>query len=346
MAGAVRSPLLAAAVAAVTVALVVLLARPADPLVPPLPPDRSAPDRTDLSLDRCATALVLAGTPGDYPDRADWRPVARTERAGVVATVLDGGALPFVCVTGPTTVDVSDPAAARPIGAASLLLTASSGVVAVAAPPGGTVTVSVGGQPRPPARYVVVAGDPVAPASTTVDGVPVLDRAPPALHVEDRRVVPVDRSAEARNLLERCLAAGPAERFWVPAQVLALPGGGDLLVVTGSAVVGGCVVPPGPALPVEVWRIGGTADGPRPFVWLPGPGTVLPGLDGAVAGGPVQDRVVGMEVSDAAGRTWAAAVAGGTFVTIVPDGVDPDPRRLVVRAVDADGRVIYDGPAA
>ena len=342
-AASARLPLLAAVLAAVTVAVVVLLARPPDSLPPPLPlpSDRTPSDRTELSLDRCAEALAVAGRAADYPGRADWRPVASTEARGVVAAVLDGGAHPFVCATGPTTVDVSDPAAALPMGGASLLLTSPSGVVAAAAPPGATVTVSVADKPRPPVRYAVVADGPV-----TVDGRPVLDLVPPALHVEDRKIVPMDQSAEAHILLQRCLAAGPPGRFWAPAQVLALPDGGDLLVVTASAVIGGCVVRPGGALPVEVWRIGGTSDGPRPFVWLPRPGAVLPGLDGAVVGGPVQDRVVRIEVSDGAGRGWVVPVGGGTFATIVPDGVDPDPRRLTVRALDSDGRVLYEGPAA
>lgn len=346
--GSVRWPLLAAVLAATTVVLAVVLSRPAEETLP-LPVDPAPPDRTALSLSRCATAVILAGRMGEYPDAAQWRPVASTAEAGVVVTIVDGGPLPFACATGPITVDVSDPRSAVPVGPASLLLTDPPGVVALAAPPGSGVTVSVAGAARPPAPYVTVA----AGAPVTVDGVPLTARVPAAVHAVDRRVVPEDRSIEARTLLERCRLVATPDRFWATAQVLALPGGTDLLVVTASAAVGGCVVPPGAAGPVLLWRVGATATGSRPFVWLPTPGSVLPGLDaagldaaGAVAAGPVQNRLVRMEIRDTAGRVWSAAVGGGTFVTRLPDGVDPDPRTLAVRAFDADDRLIYDGPAA
>lgn len=341
-------PWVVAGMAVGSVVLVVLLTRPAPPTLPPLPQNLILPDRTSLSLDRCAAALRLAGRGAAYPDRSSWRPLAHAAAPGVGVTVLAAEPLPFVCATGPRTVDVSDPQAAVPVGTATLLLTTPSAMVAAAAP-GGLVTLSVAGVARVPARYAVVAK--VAPTPDTVDGVTidgiaVTGLAPPALHAVDRRFVPVDRSAEAVTLMQRCLAAAPPDRFWVPAQVLDLPDGGELLVVMASAVVGGCVVPPGSARPVTLWWVGGTGDGPRPFVWLPGPGSALPDLPPDVAAGPARDDMVRMELTGPGGERWDARVGGGTFATVLPGGVAPDPRGLTVRAYDADDRLLYTGPAA
>jgi hypothetical protein len=343
------APALAAALAVATVVLAVLLSRPPTTGGPPLPLDPSPPDRTQLSLDRCALALALAGRTGDYPERASWRPLARLvpQADGVEATVVEAP-VPFVCVTGPVEVEVSDPAAAVPVGGALLLLTSPSGVVAATGP--GSVSVEVGGQVGgpPPAGVFVDRAAPVGdPSAVAVvrDGVraPPDRLAPPALRANDRRGLPADRSVEARVLLYRCLAAGQAERLWVPAVVLdGTEGGPKVLVVTGSAAVGGCVVDDAVATPVALWRTGVSSDGPRPFVWLSG----LPDVGPDVAAGPAQPRVVRMEITAPGGATWTAQVGGNAFVTRVPVGVVPDPRTLTVRALDAEGQVLYTGPAA
>jgi hypothetical protein len=332
------TPVVAAAVAVATVVTVVLLARPAAPTVPPLPLDPPPPDRVALDLDRCAAALELAGLEDGYPDRTDWRPVASADVAPGVLAVLVGGPAPFACVTGPTTVEVSDPRAAAPVAGARLLLAGGpSGVVAASG--SGPLAVGGGGPASPgwflgaaPPGELVVVHD-----GRTGPGRPV----PPALAVVDRREVPPDRSAEVTVLLDRCSIAG-SDRYWVPAVVLpAAPG--SVLVATGAGVVGGCVVgADGRATPMTVWHTGPGADGPRPFVWLPAPAGTPPD----VVAGPAQPRVVRMEITAPDGTTWPAVVGGRAFATRLPPGVDPDPRGLTVRALDADGAVLFAGPAA
>lgn len=344
----VAGPVVVALIATMTVVVAVLLARPAErgtAPYPPLPVDPSPPDRTSLSLDRCATALESAGL-DDHPARVLWEPLAQLVDDQVVATVLDAR-VPFVCVTGPTTVEVSDPAGAAPAGGASVLLTGR--VLAVVAPPGGTVAVP-GGVPGPVLLHRVddlgvddLGADDPGGGALVVDGVPIgpVEPVPPALSVTDRREIPPDRSAEAMTLLQRCLGVAPPDRFWVPALVMERDGA-TLLVLSGSATVGGCVVAPGRAEPVRVWRIGGPTDGPRPFVWLAAP----PGAPPGTAGGPSQQRMVRMQVTAPSGETWPAAVGNRVFATHLPPGVDPDPRTLTVRAFDADGTLLFEGPAA
>lgn len=346
------SPALAAGIAIATVVVAVLLARPAEPTpapYPPLPPDPTPPDRAALSLDRCAAALRLADLDGGYPDRSGWEPLARFTDGEVVAAVL-AGPVPFVCATGPTTVEVSDPGAAVAAGGALLLLTAPSGVVAAVAPAGGTVAVD-GSAPADvvlhrgppaadPAPPVLVVGGPDGPGGGT-GPVAAARPAPPALRVVDRREIPADRSAEAVGLLQRCVGVAEPDRFWVPAVALDMDGTA-LLVVVGSASVGGCVVAPGRAEPVRLWRIGGPTDGPRPFVWLTAP----PGVGPDVAAGPAQPRLARLEVTAPTGQTWTAAVGGRAFATRLPPGVAPDPAALTVRAFDAEGTLLYAGPAA
>ncbi len=328
-------PVAVAVIAVLTVVVAVLVARPdgSPAPYPPLPVDPSPPDRTALSLDRCAAALELADLDGRYPPRVRWDPVARLADDLGAVTVLDGR-VPFVCVTGPTTVEVSDPAAAVPAGGATVLLTGA--VLAALAPAGGTVAVPAG-----PAAAVLLHRGEVA--SLVVGGatVPLERPAPPALSVTDRREIPADRSAESVTLLQRCQGVEPPDRFWLPAVVLERDGTA-LLVATGSAAVGGCVVEPGRAAPVRLWRVGGPVDGPRPFVWLADP----PGTSPGTAAGPVQPRVTRMEVTAPTGGSWPAAVGNRAFAIRLPPGVDPDPRTLTVRAYDASGVLLYEGPAA
>lgn len=322
--------MVAAAIAVLTVVVAVVLARPARTPAPypPLPIDRSPPDRVELSLDRCASALETAGLDRRYPARVRWEPVARLVDDQGEATVLDGR-VPFVCVTGATTVEVSDPSAAVAVAGASVLLTGV--VLAAVGPEGGTVG-------EPPGRVLLQRGA----DALVVDGVPVaVGRVPPALSVTDRREIPADRSAEAATLLQRCQAVAPPDRFWAPSLVVELDGA-SLLVVTGAAAVGGCVVEPGRAAPVALWRVGVPNDGPRPFTWLAAP----PGTPPGTAGGPAQPRMVRMEVTAPTGETWPAAVGDRSFATRLPPGVDPDPRGLTVRAYDAGGTLLYEGPAA
>ena len=118
-----------------------------------------------------------------------------------------------------------------------------------------------------------------------------------------------------------------------------------MLVTASRGAVGGCVLTPAGATPLRVWRIGLESDWPRPFVWLPEPGAELPDLGAGVAAGPVQDRIARLEITAAAGRSWAADLGGGTFLTHLPAGVPPDPRHLTVRAYDVDNHLVYDGPA-
>ena len=336
-------PVVTAVVAVLTVVLAVFLARPAAPTLPPLPlpVDPSPPDRIALSLDRCAAALAVAELADGFPDRERWEPVARRIDTDVVAAVL-GGPVPFVCATGPTTVEVSDPDAAVPIGAARLLLTAPSGLVAAAAAPGGTVAAGGG---APGVAVLARGAAPADPAAVVleVDGAPARpDRlAPPLLRVEDRREIPIDQSAEAATLLARCQGAAPADRFWQPAVVLPHDDA-DVLVVSASAVVGGCTVAPGRAEPVALWRVGTSNDGPRPFYWVTAP----PGAPADVAGGPAQPRMVRLELTAPDGRTWTASLGGRAFVTRLPPGVVPDPGTITARAYDADGALLYEGPAA
>ena len=333
-------PVVAAGVAVATVLVAVLVARPAAPTVPPLPLDPPPPDRTALSLDRCAAALDRAQLGDAYPPRDDWRPVAVLAEpdlpVGLRATLVDA-AVPFACVTGPTTVEVSDPVAPVPVAGALLLLTAPSGVVAAAG--AGTVGILGAGDPVP--RWLLGRGG--AGGTTVVHddrAEPAPSVAPPALAVVDRRELPEDRSAEATELLDRC-SVGGVDRYWVPAVVL--DGSPDtVLVATGAGLVGGCTVTSdGRATGLAVWRVGSGNDGPRPFVWLTAPGGGPPDL----AAGPAQARVARMEVTAADGTTWTAVIGGRAFATRVPPGVDPDPRALTVRALDAAGAVLFEGPA-
>lgn len=362
-------PLVAAVVAAATVVLVTLAARPGGGVgpAPPVPVDpMPVPlDRRGLSLDRCAAAIEAAGLSSRYPDRADWQPIVFLFAGGAFVTLLEGE-VPFVCVTGPTTVDVSDPESAVRIGTALLLLSTPAGVLAAVAPVGETVEVApVGG--RPPglaaSRYFLrVTAGPITDASQLVTavgdpaGLRLLGAperlAQPALHAVDRRSVPADQSTGASALLRHCQAVRtggtPAPGSWLPAQVLAY-GRGDqpasLVVATSRATVGGCSVAPGEITPLRVWRIGTAGTGTRPFGWLPAPGAALPDLGTDVAAGPVEPGVTRMDVTAATGQRWHVSVAGGTFATQLPDGVPPDPRALTVRAFDADDRLLYEGPA-
>lgn len=355
----VVAPLLAAVAAATTVLLIGMLSGSRGS-PGPAPPDPIVADRVVLSLDRCAAALQVAGMSDRYPDRADWRPLAGLSRGGFVVTMLDAE-VPFVCATGPTTVDVSEPLVAVPVGTARLLLSAPSGVLAAVAPAGQRVDMAAG-HDHPlgsaAARYFLgVTAEPV----TDVDELAVaiddgrgsrVHVAPsrmalPGLRVVDRRTVPPDRSTQAAAMLRSCLAAQATRdsRTWVPAQVIEQARGAVLIAVS-RGVVGGCAVTADGATPLRVWRIGVESEALRPFVWLPVPGGRLPDLDRDIAVGPASQRIARMEITAGAGQSWPAAVGGGTFAVRIPAGVAPDPRKLGVRAFDVDNRLIYEGPAA
>lgn len=363
----ILAPLLAAVLAAAVVLTVGIAARP-EAGFPQLPePIRTAPaplDGLGLSLDRCAAAIEAAGLTSGYPERADWRPVARLVTGGVAMTMLDGP-VPFVCATGPTVVDVSDPRAAVPVGPTLLLLSNDAGMLAAVALDGRTVEVA-GPADGPPGRaashhFLRVGGGPVTDArELTVavgdgSGLRVLgppDRlAAPALHVVDRSAVPPDRSTGAADMLRRCLAAraDATSEAWETAQVLAYRRGAQpasLLVTTGPGVVGGCSLDPGEVTPLRVWWAGRDAEGDRPFVWLPQAGATLPDLDGDIAAGPVASGVARMEVATGGGTRWPVAVVGSTFATQLPDGMPRDPRELTVLAYDAQDRLLFHGAAA
>jgi hypothetical protein len=356
-----RAPWVAAIAAAATV-LLVLLPAGSGRVVGPVPPDPVGPapqplDHLRESLDRCAGALDAAGLAGRYPPRSGWHPLAQLSSGVLLLTVLDAE-VPFVCATGPSTVEVSDPRAAVPVDRALLLASSPAGVLAAVAPAGVSVEVTTDGErpagltagrtvlrtaPRPitdPAQLAVTVGD--------ARGVRMLGApqrlAPPALHVVDRRSVPADASTGATDLLRRCLAGADPAPGWAPAQVLAYRRAGQpasLLVATGGPGVGGCSVAPGDSTPLRPWGPG-TADGTRPFTWL----SALPDLPADLAAGPVRPDVVRMEVGASGDGPWRVAVAGGTFAAQAPAGAPADPRVLTVRAFAADDTLLYTGPAA
>lgn len=350
------APVLAALLAVAVVVLVVVAAGSGGRSgpVPPGPPLPVSLDLGGQSLDRCAIAIDASGLGGRYPDRRAWRILAVLFTGDTVVTLLDGP-VPFACVTGPRTVQVSDPAAAVPVGPARLVLTTGPGVVVATSPLPVQVTVAGGGtQTGAAGRYLLrVTGVPLTrPDQLTVTvgsgGGAAPDRiARPALDLTDRPWVSDDRPAATDDLLERCRAArlGTEEpRPWQAAHALAY-GRGVVLVAISTATVGGCTVGPEGATPLRDWRIGLISDGPRPFTWLPRPGETLPDLGADIAAGPVQPDVDRMEILDRTGRRWEAGIAGGTFATQLPAGVAPDPRNLTVRAFDARNRLFYDGPA-
>ena len=363
------APVLAAVLAAAVVLTVGIASRSDATFALPPEPIRAAPaplDALGISLDRCAAAIEAAGLTSGYPERADWRPLARLVTGGIAMTMLDGP-VPFVCATGPTVVEVSDPRAAVPVGPALLLLSGDAGMLAATALDGRTVEVA-GPADGPPGRaathhFLRVGAGPVTDArGLTVavgdaSGVQVLgppDRlAAPALHVVDRSTVPPDRSSGATDMLRRCVAARPdaeaTSAAWDTAQVLAYRRGAQpasLLVTTGPGVVGGCSLAPGEVTPLRLWWAGEDTDGERPFVWLPQAGATLPDLDGGIAAGPVGSDVARMEVDAGGGTRWHVGVVGSTFATQLPDGMPRDARELTVRAYDAQDRLLFHGPAA
>jgi hypothetical protein len=363
--GAVLAPLAAAVLAAATVVLIVLISRSgggADPFPPaPVGPIPEPLDRVGLSLDRCASALDAAALADRYPDRAAWRPLVQLTVEDRQVTMVESD-VPFVCATGPATVEVSDPLAAVPIGQVLLLLSSADGVVAAVAPEGERVEVAAVGGPEPgfaaTRHFIRVLPDPVAdPAGLAVvigdsTGTRVLGApsrlAPPAVRVVDRRSAPPDRSAAAARLLRLCSAQPGAEpsRPWETAQVVAYRRGdqpASLLVAVGPSGVGGCSVAPGEITPLRAWPAG---NGARPWTWLPAPGTSLPDLGVDIAAGSVRPEVVRMEITARGGQRWHASVAGGTFATQLPAGVPADARELTVRAYDADDHLVGEGPAA
>jgi len=319
-------------------------------------------DQLSQSLDRCADALHDAGLTSRYPERTAWRPLAQLFNDGVHVTLLDGD-VPFVCVTGPSIVEVSDPQAAVPIDRALLVLSTPGGVLAAVAPAGEWVEVTAAGD-RPSGlvgdRYLirVGAGPIMKPDQLTVaigdssGGVRLVGAperlASPALRVVDRRSVPADRSAGAAELLRRCLArvgADTTSQDWEPAQVLAYRRGDQpalLLVAVGRSTVGGCSVAPDDVTPLRSWGPGVIGDGARPFVWL----ALLPDLAADVVGGSVRPEVVRMEITAGDRKRWQVNVADGTFAGQVPPGSPSDPRMLTVSAFDADDTLLYVGPAA
>lgn len=358
------APVLAALVAVAVVVAVVVAARSGG-RPGPAPPSPPLPVSLDLggqSLDRCAIALGAAGLADRYPDRRAWRPLAVLFTGDVVVTLLEDE-VPFVCVTGPRTVQVSAPAVAVPVGPARLVLATADGVLAAVAPPSGTVGVAVAGTDPPPVdgagegrRYLLrVTGVPLTRPDQLVvtagagPGMAPDRLARPALDLTDRPWVPADRPVATDDLLQRCLAAQPGTedpRPWQAGHAIVHRRAAVLLVATSTGTVGGCTVGPDGATPLRVWRIGLIGDGPRPFTWLPRPGETLPDLGGDVAAGPVQPEVARMQVTDPTGRRWEASLAGGTFAVQVPAGAATDPRVLTVRALDGRGRLLYEGPAA
>jgi hypothetical protein len=331
--------------------------------VPPVPV-RPAPqplDRSQESLDRCAAALGAAGLADLYPARGDWQPLGRLSGGTMVVTLL-AAEVPFVCVTGPTTVEVSDPRAAVPVDRALLLLSTPGGVLAAVAPAGARVEITVDGEYpagltsgdtflRLTPRTITEAGQ-LAVTVGDAGGVRRLGAPerlpPPALRVVDRRAVPADPSPGAADLLRRCLAeAGAVEGAgWAPAQVVTYRRAeqpASLLVAaggSGGSGIGGCSVGPGEVTPLRSWGPG-SADGARPFVWL----TPLPDLDVDVVAGPVRADVVRMEVGVDDETRWPVAVGGGTFAGQAPAGTAKDPRALIVSAYAADDTLLYQGPA-
>lgn len=363
---AVPAPVVAALLAAVVVVVIGVVAGTGGRTGPVLP-DPPLPASLDLggqSLDRCAIAIGAAGLADRYPDRREWRPLDVLFTGDTFVTLLDAE-VPFVCLTGSRTVQVSDPGAAVPIGAGRLVLTSAAGVLAAVAPAEHTVDVTVSGTGPALAeggRYLLrvtgvaltrtdlLAVTVAAPAGDGFRGPP--DRlAPPALDLTDRPWESGAGPSATDDLLDRCRAAQPdtePARRWRTAHVLAYRRGDRdavLLVAITTGTVGGCSVDADGVTPLRGWRIGVISDGARPFTWLPRPGETLPDFGGDVAAGPVQSDVARMVVVPRVGRQWEASVAGGTFATQIPAGVDPDPRNLTVRVYDADNRLLYDGPA-
>ena len=180
------APLLAAVSVTIMLVIIALVAR-SDRGSGPFPPEPVVRDRAALSLDRCAAALAVAGLSTRYPDRRDWRPLAGLEHGDVTVAMLDAP-VPFVCATGATTVDVSDPQVAVAIDAARLLLSTPAGVLAAVAPDGLRVDISRAAE-RPPGyaadRYFLdVTAQPVTDAGQLAvavgDPAGVTDRGPPS----------------------------------------------------------------------------------------------------------------------------------------------------------------------
>lgn len=357
------APWVAAAVAAVTVLAVLLPAR-ADqgggPTLLPYPPQPvpQALDRVGESLDRCAGAIAAAGLADRYPERSQWRSLAQLASGGMTVALLDDD-VPFVCATGPTTVEVSDPQAALPIDRALLIVSTPSGVVAAVAAAEARVEVTTDGEPPSTlaaqgtflrvARAPITHPDQLAVTVSDLSGIRPLGAperlALPAVRVVDRQVVPADTSTGAADMLRRCMTAAGADGspHWTPAQVLAYRRAeqpASLLVAVHGAAVGGCSVAPGEITPLRAWGPH-AADGTRPFVWL----SPLPDVTANVAAGPVRSDVVRMVVRSGDGPRWWIAVAGGTFAAQAPPGVATDPRSLTVSAYAADDTLVYEGPA-
>jgi hypothetical protein len=356
------APWVVAVLAAATV-LVVLLPAQTGQSVGPVPPAPVRPvppalDRLEQSLDRCAGALTAAGLADRYPERSGWRPLTKLFSGGTAVALLDAE-VPFVCATGPSTVEVSDPRAAVPVDRALLLVSAPSGVLAAVAPEGARVEVTADGArpssvsarpaflrlaPRPitdAGQLAVTVGDDLGVRSVG----PPERLAPPALRVVDRQSVPADGSAGAADLLRRCGSVDGADGSgqWAPAQVLAYRRAeqpASLLVAAHGSGVGGCSVAAGEVTPLRPWGPAAT-DGPRPFTW-PAP---LPDLAEHLVAGAVRPEVVRMEADAGDGRRWGMVVAGGTFAGEVPPGAPVDPRSLRVRAYAADDTLLYEGPA-
>lgn len=357
-----RAPWVAAVIAVATVLIIFLPARSGQGSELPVPPTPYGPtpealDVTGQSLDRCAAALATAGLADRYPERSEWRPLARVVRSSMSATLLDAE-VPFVCATSPSTVEVSDPKAAVPVDRALLIVSTPSGVLAAVAPEETWVEVTTDGeQPtvlasqrnflRVTSRPITHAGQ-LAVTVSDVGGVRSLgapDRlAPPALRVVDRLVAAADDSPGAAELLRRCLAVPDADPTpgWAPTQVMGYLRGdqpASLLVAAHGSAIGGCSVAPGDVTPLRFWG-SNAIDGARPFVWRDS----LPNVPADMVAGPVRPEVVRMEVSDGDGRRWWIAVAGGTFAGRAPPGAPTDPRSLTVSAYAADDTLLYQGP--
>ncbi|WP_232666195.1 hypothetical protein [Pseudonocardia sp. TRM90224] len=361
--GAALAPLFSALISSTIVVAIVVISQTGG-IPAPIPPNpvRPAPAPVDLereSLDRCVAAVVAAGIADRYPPAEQWTPLTRLSTDGRRVIMVDAP-VPFVCVTTATTVDVSDPRGAVPMESASLLLSTHDGVLAATATDGRSIEVVTAGGRQPgfaAARYFlrIVPGPINDPADLVAavggqDGVRQRGSptalALPAVHVVDRATAPADTSAYAVDLVRRCSEAGadPAFLPWDPAQVLAFRHDGQpttLVVARGNNAIGGCAVSPGRVDPIRTWRTPLTPTPGRPFTWL----SALPGLPPDVAAGPVDTGVAGLTVAFE-GKTWHAAVAGGTFATQLPPWAPTDPTLLVVTAFDAAGTVLYTGPAA
>lgn len=323
-------------------------------VMPPPPPPPKPP--AEAALDRCWAAVQAKGLTARYPDRATWQPVIADVKPLVTVVAARAAGKPLFCETTSMTVTVTDPDV-TPAGHGVVLVSDRGTVAGVVDPNSPPVHVDVRtanvetNDDVQPKDGLFVFNSSVGRGTVTVDDAKV-DHAPePAvIHTVDLGP-PGERTSDRGRALGTCLAgAGNVVQpdSWQPGAMVST-GTRRMVMAVNKIGVATCTNGGG-ASTFDTFTNDQYPGNPNRPVLLPVP----PDLgDQPLIGGRLPAGVTRVRLVLPTGDTVDADVVASTFAVLLPaslkqevlnEPVVRDFTKIVCRAYNAKGELVYDSP--